>query len=137
MTARFEHWRYRLAEVTDPTGVAITITRRSYDCIDPRCEDHVRLETGRPCGACAHVSHEIAQMRLSASQTDDHQLSSGLLTPTKTVDALTDDLSASVSPVRSSSGRASTTFRRAEFDGGRDDEPRRAARRAAGRARRL
>jgi hypothetical protein len=50
---RGEAWAFRIEDVTDGTAVAITIVRRGYDCIDVRCEDHHRLDTGQPCGHCA------------------------------------------------------------------------------------
>ncbi|MET8146354.1 hypothetical protein ABZU32_39110 [Sphaerisporangium sp. NPDC005288] len=68
IAARAEHWRYRLAEVTEPVAVAITIARRGYDCVDVRCEDHVRLDTGQPCGACAETARQITERRLAASE---------------------------------------------------------------------
>jgi hypothetical protein len=65
---RWEHWRYRPEEVTEPAAVAITIARRGYDCVDVRCEDHARLDTGQPCGACAETARQITKRRLAASE---------------------------------------------------------------------
>jgi DNA-binding transcriptional ArsR family regulator len=53
ITRRSEAWAYRIEDVTDPTAVATAIVRRGYDCVDVRCEDHHRLDTGQPCGHCA------------------------------------------------------------------------------------
>ncbi len=53
---RAARWEYRAGEARDATAVAITIVRRGYDCPDLRCEDHVRLDTGKPCEHCAETA---------------------------------------------------------------------------------
>ncbi|MBO3752541.1 hypothetical protein J5X84_41355 [Streptosporangiaceae bacterium NEAU-GS5] len=57
IAARWQAWRYRVEDIDDPTAVAITIVRRGYDCADLRCEDHIRLDTGQPCHACADIAN--------------------------------------------------------------------------------
>ncbi|GAA1018501.1 hypothetical protein Aple_081400 [Acrocarpospora pleiomorpha] len=73
--ARWQHWRYRIEDITDPVAVAITLTRRGYHCPDLRCEDHVRLDTGQSCQACADIGAQITRNRLTAVHATDPALS--------------------------------------------------------------
>lgn len=75
---RWEVWRYRPEDITDPTAVAITVVRRGYHCPDVRCEDHHRLDTGQPCGHCEQESHNEA---LSAPQATEQTSPGGSLPP--------------------------------------------------------
>ncbi|MBB4706145.1 hypothetical protein [Sphaerisporangium siamense] len=101
IAARFESWRYRLAEVTDATAVAITLARRGYHCVDVRCEDHVRLDTGQRCSACAETAHEITKGRQTASDGPviDDQPPPGRVIPASGSNAPTRPLSAAPPPL--------------------------------------
>ncbi|MFI9553173.1 hypothetical protein [Nonomuraea endophytica] len=67
---RWQPWRWR-EDITDPAAVAITIVRRGYDCPDLRCEDHHRLDTGRPCAACAQIATEILHRRTGPQDAEN------------------------------------------------------------------
>jgi hypothetical protein len=81
IASRWEAWRYRPEEITDPTAIAITIVRRDYDCADQRCEDHVRLDTGKPCGHCDQENR--ARAALSSPQSPE-DAPAGTKPPTQT-----------------------------------------------------
>jgi hypothetical protein len=66
----WESWRYRTEDITDPTAVAIAITRRGYQCPNVRCEVRINLDTGVPCKACAPP--DPATDAPSAPQPLDH-----------------------------------------------------------------
>ncbi|TMR91489.1 hypothetical protein [Nonomuraea basaltis] len=68
---RWEPWQWR-DDIADPTAVAITIVRRGYHCPDMRCEQHHRLDTGQPCGACAQIAAEIVYQRADAPDPSAH-----------------------------------------------------------------
>ncbi|MEO3855517.1 hypothetical protein [Acrocarpospora sp. B8E8] len=86
--ARWQHWRYRTEDITDPVAVAIAITRCGYHCSDLRCEDHVRLDTGQPCQACAAIGAQITRARLTAVQATDPALSDSTVLTNRPADGL-------------------------------------------------
>jgi hypothetical protein len=78
---RWQAWRYRTEDIADPTAVAITITRRGYHCPDIRCEDHVRIDTGQPCAACAQIAAARHHATATANPTPPSPAAPGTSSP--------------------------------------------------------
>lgn len=69
ISRRSEVWAYRTEDVKNATAVAITIVQRGYDCVDVRCEDHHRLDTGQPCSHCATATPAATETAAVASNS--------------------------------------------------------------------
>jgi hypothetical protein len=78
---RWQTWAYRTHEIDDGTAVAFAVVRRGYECPDVRCEAGERLDTGRPCGACAAARATAAA---AAAPEEAGPAAAGPSTPTPT-----------------------------------------------------